>query len=85
MRAAVITHRRPPGVVGQAVPTCRPIRRHPPRRHHRHGQPYLRALRKAAAAAAKTGTFRAERSRRLVWSDAAGSSKPWSPSPGLSW
>jgi transposase len=58
---------RRPGVVGQAVTQDHPIRRHPPRRDHRHGQPYLKAaLGEAATAAAKTDTFLGERYRRLV-------------------
>jgi transposase len=57
----------PPGVVGQAVPTYRPVRGNDPCRKAGKGNPYVKGtLGEAAAAAAKTDTFLGERYRRLV-------------------
>ena len=53
--------------MGQAGAAHHPVRRHPPRRRHRQGHPYLKGvLGEVAAAAAKTDTFLGERYRRLV-------------------
>ena len=49
------------------MPAHHPVRRHPPRRQDRQGQPLPQGvLGEAAAAAAKTDTFLEERYRRLV-------------------
>jgi transposase len=53
--------------VGQAGTPDHPVRRHPPPRRHRQGQPLPQGrARGAATAAAKTDTFLGERYRRLV-------------------
>ena len=64
---ARVPHRRPPGLVGEAVAADYPVRRPQPRRQDGKGNPYLKGvLGEAAAAAAKTDTFLGERYRRIV-------------------
>jgi transposase len=62
-----VPDRRPPGVVGEAVPAHHPVRGKDRSGKAGKGNPYLKGvLGEIAAAAAKTDTFLGERYRRIV-------------------